>query len=134
MKTKTKGLFELIDGNFAEGHEILDLMALAVDDPTTTLTEEEKCYLHIGRFMSAAVVESVNSANIKFSISPAEMQAALWAMTGEALAAMTVQSFNLSTPRARKLIRNEIKRTVMNGYDHALAVIDKHDQAQKAGA
>lgn len=131
---KTKGLFELIDGNFAEGHEILDYMALAIDDPNSIMTEKEKCLLHIGRFMTAAAVESVNSATVKFAVAPGELQTALWAMAGEAIAIMTVQSFDLSTPRGRKLVRNEIKRTVMAGYDHAIALIDDHDKKAKAGA
>jgi hypothetical protein len=132
MVKKTKGLFELIDGDFAAGHEILDFMALTVDDPDSPLTEDEKCLMHIGRFMTAAAVEGVNTANIKFSVEPAELQTSLWMMTGQAIAIMTVQSFDLSTPRARKMVRNAIKSTVMAGYDHALAMIDKHDQ--KAGA
>ncbi|TWD54511.1 hypothetical protein FB480_103423 [Agrobacterium vitis] len=134
MATKTKGLFELIDHKFAQGHEILDLMALSVEDPDTTLTEDERCLLHIGRFMTAAVVESVNSANIKFSLDPIQLQTALWMMTGEALAIMTVQAFDLSTPRARKIARNEVKGAVMAGYDHAIAAIDKHKLSEKAGA
>ena len=123
-------LFSMLDGEFAEGSEILDLMQIAVLHPDANLTEREKCRLFMGRYLFAAAVEATNRASEKFSVSHVDLVSDFWAMAGEAIACVTVQAFD-SSPRARRIVRKNAKTCVMSGYDHAVALVEKYDTGAK---
>ncbi|RUM06767.1 hypothetical protein [Rhizobium chutanense] len=124
--TRRSDFFSMLDGEFAEGGEILDILRIAVNDPNAELTERERCRLFMGRYLYAAAVEATNRATQEFSIAPVDLMADFWAMAGEAVACVTVQAFD-SSPRARRAVRKVAKESVMSGYDHLMALVDKHD-------
>lgn len=117
-RNKGDDLFSMLDGDFAEGHEILNLMQMAAEDPSVELTDREKCRLFLLRLFIAAATEGTNRAREKFSLSELEVMIDLFITSGEAIASIVFQGFDLSTPRAQKLVRNEVKAKVMMGYDH----------------
>jgi len=126
MSRDTKGdLFSMIGGNLAEGHEILDLMMAAATNPDVVMTEREKCRIFLGRFLFAAATEGLNQARETFPVSQLDVMIDLFIMFGEALASVTVQGFDLSTPRGKRLVRNEVKDKVMLGYDLFVQAIEK---------
>ncbi|OWV67892.1 hypothetical protein ATY76_13255 [Rhizobium sp. R339] len=129
---KRADFITMLDGEFAEGCEILDIMQMAVNDPDAVLTEREKCRLFMGRYLYAAAVEATNRATQQFAIAPADLMADFWAMAGEAVGCVTVQAFD-SAPRSRRAVRKFAKETMMSGYDHLIALVDEHDaEAKKA--
>lgn len=125
-----KTLDELIDGNFAEGHEILDVMLMASEDPDADLTDREKMRLLMLRFLVAAVTEAANRARTQFDVHEIELAQDMWACAGEAIASFNFQAFSFSTPRAEKVIRKSMKDCLMAGHDHFLQMMQKANAAQ----
>jgi hypothetical protein len=118
-------LFDLIGDRFAEGHQILDLLLHASEDPDVILTEAEKCNIYMLRFFFAAVTEAPNKAMERFSVDPRDISTLVPLLIGEAIASHAVQAFDLETPRARRLVRKAVKDLMMQGYDHFMNEIDR---------